>query len=175
MKLSQALANTRSSMAMMAIVSAFSLYGCGSDVVDAIFDLDIEHYDLDPNSVQPGERVEIHWEVSTALEFTASFYLSEDESLSTAEDELVISEDCSFDDDDICEANRRIEFECQYGLNDNGFDCFSIRGSRERLLSTNDLTNFLQSGTGIPKQAYLIIEACDEVDCARSSRPLTFN
>lgn len=153
-------------LALLAMLSA-----CGSDndpvlkEINERLDVDIDEFDVTLRNIQPNDKVKIRWESSGAVLFDAHVYLSND-SRPSSDDFRVISEDCSNDSDDHCEAGRQVVFDCLY-RSDNTFDC----EEDDDVISRNDITSFLDT---IPKVAFVILELCNDGDCESRAQEVTF-
>ena len=152
------------------VISAF-LSSCGGDNNELPFipfdeiALNIESFSITTTNVIPGQSLGINWEIAgIEANFDIRFYISEDNTISS-EDVRIIDEDCSFDEDDNCEAGKNIFYQCFYE-NDLSFDC----QSGTQILRRNSLSTFLDQ---IPKSAFIIMEACGE-DCENRALELTF-
>lgn len=148
------------------------LTGCGGKhdpvarVIDEALEPEIDHFDVDPENIFPGDRVDIEWEADGLFD-EARVYISEDSRISSSDVE-VVDEDCGFSSSRHCGGADRRVFECRFGM-DNSFDC----EEDDDLLRRNDLSDFLDQ---IPKAAYIILEVCDDDnDCDTRSRRVTFN
>lgn len=157
--------------ALSILVVVLPLMACGGKndpilkEINEGLDAEIDDLDLNIRDINPGETLDIRWESSGAIIFDAKVYISEDSRIS-AEDVIVVDEECSTSSNDHCRANSRVTFECRY-RSDNTFDC----EEDDRLLKQNDLTEFLDE---IPKDAFVILELCNEGDCESRSEELTF-
>ena len=161
------------------ILFFLSLSACGGDgnpvnaaLRDAL-DIDLISFSVSTDQLNPGDSASLIWRVDTVFRFDARFYLSNDENISP-DDVLFIDAECAFDEAFQCEPNVDIEFVCVYGNNDNSFNCSESQSAGGNPLSTNDISSFLL--TGIPKDAFIIFQACDTGDRCRTSRaqPIRF-
>lgn len=157
---------------MLSILAiALLLVACGGSndpilkEINEGLDAEIDDFDLNISDINPGETLDIRWESSGAIIFDAKVYLSEDSRIS-AQDPIIVDEECSTSSNDHCSATSRVTFECRY-RSDNTFDC----EEDDKLLKQNDLTEFLDE---IPKDAFVILELCNDGDCESQAEELTF-
>ena len=127
---------------------------------------DIENIDLNRRDVFPGEQLRISWRSSGAFLFEARIYFSSD-TVPSADDLLVIEEECSNDSDDHCTSGQEVDWFCRY-RSDNFLSC----EEDDDLISLLDLTTFFDE---LPKDTNLILELCNDNECDRRSREITFH
>lgn len=158
-------------LSLLVVGTVGLLSACGGEndpvlrEINERLDVDIDEFDVSLRNIQPNDKIKIRWESSGAVLFDAHVYLSED-SRPSSDDFRVISEDCSPDSGDHCEAGRQVVFDCLY-RSDNSFDC----EEDDEVISTNDLTPFLDT---IPKTAFIILELCNDGDCESRALEVTF-
>ncbi|MFT4615371.1 MAG: hypothetical protein ACI9NT_002524 [Bacteroidia bacterium] len=151
-------------------VSSF-LAGCdGGDnpvgrEINEDLDPDIENLDLNRRDIFPGEQLRISWESSGAFLFVAKIYFSSDTNPS-ADDLVVIDEECTNDSDDHCRSEDEVDWFCRY-RNDNFLSCEEDNDT----ISIIDLTTFFDE---LPKETNLILELCNDNDCETRVRDITF-
>ena len=127
---------------------------------------DIEELDLNRRDIFPGEQLRITWRSSGAFLFVARLYFSSD-SVPSADDLLVIEEECSNDPDDHCTSDENVDWFCRY-RSDNFLSC----EEDDDLISLLDLTTFFDQ---LPKNTNLILELCNDDECENRVRDITFH
>lgn len=157
---------------MAAIIAIVALAGCdGGDnplgrELNEDLEPDIERLDLNRRDIFPGEQLRITWRSSGAFLFVARLYFSDDRGPS-ADDLLVIEEECSNDSSDHCTSDEDVDWFCRY-RSDNTLRC----EEDDDRISLLDLTPFLDR---LPKDTNLILELCNDDECEIRVREITFH
>ncbi|NND67416.1 MAG: hypothetical protein HKN19_07510 [Halioglobus sp.] len=155
-----------------AMMLALALSGCdGGDnpvgrELNEDLEPDIEKLDLNRRDIFPGEQLRITWRSSGAFLFVAKLYFSSDP-VPSADDLLVIEEECSNDSGDHCTSDEDVDWFCRY-RSDNFLSCEEDND----LISLLDLTTFFDQ---LPKDTNLILELCNDDECETRVRDITFH
>ncbi len=158
-------------VAILFSISFAFLTGCGGNddpVIERFndeLDVDIDKFETNQSIIYPGQEVKIEWRTEGAILFDAHLYLSEDRVLS-ADDYLLVDEECGVELNDHCYASREVTFYCQY-QSDNYFSCEEDGD----ILQHNDLTQYFPQ---LPFTGHLILEVCGDENCDDRSREITF-
>ena len=162
------------SLVMLSLLLPLLLSSCGSGAdpiareLNELNDVEVEFFDVriagfNDLDIQVGDTVELEWLATGAYFFDVTFYLSDDDRVSS-DDFVIIKEDCD-DIFDECSNDSYITYSCDY-FNDNSFDC----GYSGQTLRNNNITPFLNQ---IPKDAFIIIEVCNDGRCDQQARAVT--
>lgn len=162
---------TEKAVAVMLIVSAMFIAGCGGNddpfigELNEELDVDIDRFEIDRSVLYPGQELEVEWRTEGAFLFDARLYLSDDRVLSS-DDFILVDEECGVEHNDHCYASRNVTFYCLYE-SDNYFSCEEDGD----LLQHNNLTQYFPE---LPFSGYLILELCGDDNCDVRSLQLTF-
>lgn len=154
-------------LVILGALLALGLTACKNDpVADALFDVEIDDFDISRNTVSPGQRFFLEWDSSGTLNYDARFYVSNDRQVSNDDIEF-IDEECGLSDEH-CDPGNDNEFSCLYTA-DGELECESDDGD---FLSLTDINAYLDA---LPKTGYIILEICEGSECDREAHAITFN
>lgn len=156
------------------------LYGCGEDIEVTSFSIQGTTPEINGvNQVGHNDPFTVEWEVAIdsgkllnndSVGYSAELFLSEDNELSTRDDEKVYDEDCGESDSPKeCEDNESGTVSCQFSSNDETIEC-----DGDNSTPSHDMLDALSSRKG----AFMILRACiqdDQDKCDEASDSIKLN